>query len=150
LRSEDFAARATAFIEFVNRAGALAPADRLRETRAQLLDLYAAAASLAHVETDDDGDIDAPTAPVPPKVDFGEHDEYWEVFDPYVEAEPLVGSLSDNIADVYADLSRGLVLWMTGRHAAAVWEWQFGFESHWGDHAIDALRALHRACKPSR
>jgi hypothetical protein len=29
---------------------------------------------------------------------------------------------------------------------AAIWEWRFHFEWHWGDHAIDALRALHRAC----
>jgi hypothetical protein len=27
------------------------------------------------------------------------------------------------------------------------WEWRFHFDVHWGDHAVDALRALHRACR---
>ena len=26
-------------------------------------------------------------------------------------------------------------------------EWRLAFDSHWGDHAVDALRALHRACR---
>jgi hypothetical protein len=29
-----------------------------------------------------------------------------------------------------------------------VWEWRFHFDVHWGEHAVDALRALHRACGP--
>jgi aryl-alcohol dehydrogenase-like predicted oxidoreductase len=28
------------------------------------------------------------------------------------------------------------------RESAAVWEWRFHFDVHWGDHAVDALRAL--------
>src|ERR1044071_3267580 len=33
---------------------------------------------------------------------------------------------------------------------AAVWKWRSGFENHWGDHAIDALRALRRTCRRTR
>jgi Domain of unknown function (DUF5063) len=148
LSTEEFAVRARAFVEFVDRAAALALPDRLLAVRARLLDVYTAALSLPLDESADD--VDAQTSPMPPRVDFGAHDEYWEVFDPYIEAEALIGALSDDVADVYADLARGLALWEADKRDAAVWEWRFGFDIHWGDHAIDALRALHRACNPNR
>jgi len=31
----------------------------------------------------------------------------------------------------------------SGRRAAAVWEWGFGFRHHWGEHATGAIRVLH-------
>jgi Domain of unknown function (DUF5063) len=74
----------------------------------------------------------------------------------YDEGATVAGSLSDDLLDVYGDLQRGLVLWDKGGatksnklRIAAIWEWRFHFEIHWGDHAIDALRALHRACNRS-
>jgi hypothetical protein len=24
-----------------------------------------------------------------------------------------------------------------------IWEWEFGFETHWGEHATNAIRALY-------
>lgn len=78
---------------------------------------------------------------------LAEQSLYWEVFDPYIEDEPLIGSLDDNLADIYSDLKEGLLL-SSGMSAAyieeAAWEWRFGFLTHWGDHLTDALRALHR------
>jgi hypothetical protein len=148
LGAEDFTVRARAFVELVDRAAALALPDRLLAVRAQLLDVYTAALSLPLDESAED--VDAQTSPMPPRLDFGVHDEYWEVLDPYIEAEALIGALSDDVADVYADLARGLALWAADKRDAAVWEWRFGFDIHWGDHAVDALRALHRACNPNR
>ena len=148
MSAADFAVRARAFVEFIDRAASLALPDRLLAVRAQLLDVYTAALSLPLVESAED--FDEQTSPLPPRLEFGEHDEYWEVFDPYIEAEALIGSLSDAVADVYADLARGLALWAADKRDAAVWQWRFAFEIHWGDHAIDALRALHRACNPNR
>lgn len=54
---------------------------------------------------------------------MGEVDGYWEVFDPYEDDKPVRASLSDDLRDVYRDVRAG------------------------GDHAIDALRALHRAVR---
>jgi hypothetical protein len=51
-----------------------------------LLDVYTAALSLPLVEATDDGD--AQTSPMPPRLDFGAHDEYWEVFDPSSRPTP--------------------------------------------------------------
>jgi hypothetical protein len=68
------------------------------------------------------------------------------MFDPYELDQPVAGSLSDDLLDVYRDVRRGLALWESRRDADAVWEWKFHFDAHWGAHAVDALRALHRAC----
>ncbi len=71
-------------------------------------------------------------------------DFYWEVIDPLeTPAENGVGSLSDDIGDIYRDVVSGLVEFEAGRSAEAQWEWSFNFESHWGEHATSAMRALH-------
>ena len=70
---------------------------------------------------------------------------YWEIFDPLRDPpdEPVVGSIADDIRDIYRDVARGLVLFDTGEHAEALWEWGFNFRIHWGAHATGAMRALH-------
>jgi hypothetical protein len=72
-------------------------------------------------------------------------DEYGTVFDPLAvsSGEPVVGSLADDIADIYRDVVTGLRAFEAGRMASAVWEWGFGFQHHWGRHASEAIRALH-------
>lgn len=73
-----------------------------------------------------------------------ERDFYAEVFDPYSDTrEPVIGSLADDLADIYRDLVDGLRAWRSGDRADAVWRWRFGFQVHWGEHATSALRALH-------
>jgi hypothetical protein len=70
---------------------------------------------------------------------------YGEVFDPTVvpPEEPVVGDVADDIADVYRDVVTGLRLFDAGLFDDALWEWGFGFRSHWGKHATDAIRAIH-------
>ena len=70
-------------------------------------------------------------------------DLYWEVFDPRELSEPVAGSLSDDLADIYRDLRRGLAA-AERDIAEAVWNWRFSYETHWGDHATDAIRTLQR------
>jgi hypothetical protein len=72
-------------------------------------------------------------------------DHYGEVFEPWADppAEPVVGSLADDIADIYREVVGGLRAYQSGRRAAAVWEWGFGLRHHWGEHATGAIRALH-------
>jgi hypothetical protein len=75
---------------------------------------------------------------------FGSATLYWTVFNPLKDEEAIPGSLADDVADVYRDLLIGVLL--IDRYAAnseAIWEWRFGFHSHWGDHAISALRTIH-------
>ena len=72
-------------------------------------------------------------------------DYYGEVFDPLPvpPEEPVIGSLADDLCDIYRDVVTGLREYEAGRRAQAVWEWGFGFRHHWGDHATGAIRALH-------
>lgn len=146
---ETFVREARAYCSFVETASQLRLPDRLPAARDRLLALYSAALSLPSVEPDD---ADASSSPDPPEgwPAFGEKDIYWEVFDPYdhENTEPVAGSLADDVLDVYRDIRRGLAMWDDSQKQDAIWEWRFHFDVHWGDHAIDALRALHRACKP--
>ena len=57
--------------------------------------------------------------------------------------EPVVGSIGDDVADIYDDVVSGLVEYEAGHAARAVWQWAFGLRSHWGRHATDAIYALH-------
>jgi hypothetical protein len=72
-------------------------------------------------------------------------DSYSTVFDPMtVPGEaPVIGSLSDDLADIYRDVMTGLRACNLGDRAGAIWEWSFGLHSHWGAHATGAMRALH-------
>lgn len=74
---------------------------------------------------------------------------YWEVFDPAYEKEnePTQAWLVDDVADIYADLKEELYkIDEIGTNRAiedALWQLKFGFTAHWGNHCINAIRALH-------
>ena len=91
---------------------------------------------------------------------LGEDCFYWEVFDPtYFETkeansnltitdkEPTQGWLVDDFADIYKDLKIELIKIETiGTDEAiedALWQLKWSFTNHWGQHCINALRALH-------
>ncbi|GAC1620941.1 MAG: hypothetical protein PVS2B2_19200 [Candidatus Acidiferrum sp.] len=79
------------------------------------------------------------------KAKLGNLNLYWEVWDPTKDNEAIHGSLADDFADIYRDLKEGLNL--SEAHRALpednIWHWRFGYYSHWGKHAIDALRTIH-------
>ncbi|MCF3119342.1 MULTISPECIES: DUF5063 domain-containing protein [Streptomyces] len=70
-------------------------------------------------------------------------DVYSEVFDPYEPRKaPVAHRISDDFADVVADLAHGLAHYRAGRTVEALWWWQFSYFSNWGSTASAALRAL--------
>jgi len=73
---------------------------------------------------------------------LGSSDEYVEVFDPYVEAEPVPMRISDDLAHVALQVAHGLQHASAGRYREALWWWQFSYLSTWGSTAAAALRAL--------
>jgi hypothetical protein len=89
---------------------------------------------------------------------MGEHvgrrlarDYYWETFEPLEQEkpEPVVGSLSDGLADIWRDIKPGVAEIDRGKQTSisdAVWHWRSSFESHWGHHAAGAIFALHAVC----
>lgn len=60
---------------------------------------------------------------------------------------PEVGDLADDLADIYRDVKPGLRAWDANVEdylADTVFDWKEPlFGSHWGRHAVDALRVLH-------
>ena len=80
---------------------------------------------------------------------FGAADDYSEVFDDRAadSGEPVIVSLSENMADIYQDLKDFLLLYQTGTREVmndAVWECRMNFENIWGQKLVNSLRAIHR------
>ena len=79
------------------------------------------------------------------------HSGYWAYFDPTEPPDsveqPVFHDLGDDLADIYRDIKPGLRAWEAGLVqylADIVFEWKFPlFGSHWGVHAVSAMRALH-------
>lgn len=70
-------------------------------------------------------------------------DVYSEVFDPYEPREaPVPARVSDDLADIIADLRHGMAHYRAGRATEALWWWQFSYFSNWGPTASATLRAL--------
>lgn len=69
-------------------------------------------------------------------------DEYADIVDPLTSGELIHGVLSDDLADVAADLAHGLRHYRDGRVDEALWWWQFSYLSTWGVRATSALRVL--------
>lgn len=69
---------------------------------------------------------------------------YREVFDPYASPDDVevIGNLADDVSDIYGDIVSGVRKWRRGETGDALWEWRFGLEIHWGEHATGALRAV--------
>ena len=83
---------------------------------------------------------------------FGEMDQYVSVpvgpdglpLAPGDDEVLTVGSLADDLSDVYSDIAGGLVqLREAVPTEDVVREWRGSLTSHWGRHSIDALRTLH-------
>jgi hypothetical protein len=74
------------------------------------------------------------------------YDCYTDI-DPYnKDAKSLLGSLSDDLSDIYRDISPGLNDWTKSSNSlkrGIIWEWKFSYEIHWGNHATSAFRAIH-------
>jgi hypothetical protein len=73
-------------------------------------------------------------------------DSYSGYFDPYDETSGRFPLLSDDLGDVYEDVRSGLESYRQNTQCTiqdAVFDWKFGFETHWGRHLVSALTALH-------
>lgn len=97
-------------------------------------------------------DIDVDVESVPLELDvlvglakhLGRNDAYWEVFDPTHKETPVEGSVALDLSEIRFDLQQGLLALERGAPLeAVVWEWRWGLDNHWGNHLVNALRAIH-------
>jgi hypothetical protein len=79
------------------------------------------------------------------KEKLGDWNLYCSIFDPTKDSEAVRGSLADDIADIYRDIKEGLACDSPGLSLQndIIWEWRLGYYSHWGQHAMEALRTIH-------
>jgi len=80
---------------------------------------------------------------------MGELDDYTEQWDPKMtgSTEPVITSISENMADLYQDLKDFVSLYSMGTTEImndAVWECKMNFENYWGQILVNALRVIHR------
>ena len=57
--------------------------------------------------------------------------------------ERQMGDVHDDLADIWRDLRSGLIVYDAGDVQAAVFQWRYLFQIHWGRHATGAMYALH-------
>jgi hypothetical protein len=74
---------------------------------------------------------------------IGTREYYWTIFDSSLREGPVEGSLADDIAGVYFDLRE----WLQAASddvsdVSLLWDLELAFRSHWGHHAISALKAI--------
>ncbi|HVO41609.1 MAG TPA: DUF5063 domain-containing protein [Aggregatilineales bacterium] len=138
---EQFAASVRDYCLYIETAHSQPLPDRLRAFAYLVADLYAGAWRLP---------ITDPPLTVPEErespywIGFEDFTLYWEVPDPHDWGAPTTGSLTDDLLAIYHDLRDGLVLYEEDI-PEAVGQWRSTFSGRWGDRAVDALRALHRA-----
>jgi hypothetical protein len=154
--ADRFGRLARRFIELVEADGA----DRLgwlADLHEILSDLYAAAVHLPDAGVISDGlgprlgaeEISRICRELELKVG---HNFYWTVLDPLNRGagppEPAVGSLIDDLADIYGDLWTGLALKEQGAAVQdVIWAWRVSFITHWQGHALDAMRAIREVLR---
>jgi hypothetical protein len=152
--TKDFLRTARNYCDFIESTDTT-DKEYLRELQSLLLTLYQNATNLSwttieHEEEFKDKlskeDFDKVLSVIADKV--GQNRYYWEVFDPTNEkdTEAVCGDLVDDLGDIYKDMKYGLMIFDLGTLASkedAVWDMKFGFEKHWGRHAISALKTIH-------
>ena len=77
------------------------------------------------------------------KVQFAENNYYTMMFEAFeIASEPAVGSVADDLADIWRELKSGLERLQTGSVEKAVGHWRSSFKDGWGDQATQVLRPL--------
>ena len=78
---------------------------------------------------------------------FGKKDEFWHIDPQYInENEPLRGSISEMLSDIYQDMKDFILLYQRNTYAArqnAVKECRTLFASHWGYRIASLMPKIH-------
>jgi hypothetical protein len=123
--------------------------DRLQLT---LTTLYQLACQLPEVAPDGDCNAEISDADfsifLPQLSNLLPFQYYWQVIEPFDHSniETGCGDLFDDIGDIYKDLKRELFHLSSNDSSCkhhGCWMVKWDFEYHWGQHCIDALKAIH-------
>jgi hypothetical protein len=133
-----------AYVELIDSCDMLEPRQLLMRAAELLCRIYSAGIRIEATTPSDDKL--RPGRPSPLRslsMRLGPLDLYFGVFNARVQDEPVVGSLADDLADIYLDLSMSLDDFDAGHHDDATWGWRFALRGHTGDHLTHAIPAIH-------
>ncbi|MDX8340382.1 DUF5063 domain-containing protein [Draconibacterium sp. IB214405] len=79
---------------------------------------------------------------------LGEHDGFYEVFDPNIQfgEETVRASISENLMDIYQDLKDCITNYSIGNEEVmndTISECIYHFEEFWGQQLVNVMRAVH-------
>ncbi len=139
--AKDFYDTSKRFLDFVHKSPL--SAETAGEWSLLLMELYTKGLRFPAVEPDTVESTRTADDMFPASISAVCRSDYWEVFDPFKEEEPVACDLTDDMAGICQDLLDGMAEYEAGSVNNAIFEWRFGLDMHWGRHAVDALRALH-------
>ncbi|MCK6439876.1 MAG: DUF5063 domain-containing protein [Planctomycetes bacterium] len=155
---DDFLPVARAYCEFIEHPPDIEKEEFNKQLLQRLAALFHAGSHLLYLDSgEDEPEIDFVPKEAIQKLTEGlkasklDMDCYWVSLDPLKfdseKVETGCGSLFDDLLDIYRDVKQGILMYEHGCDPRnAYWEWAFGFQSHWGRHAAEAIFALHHRC----
>ncbi|MEK3808143.1 DUF5063 domain-containing protein [Bacillus sp. FSL H8-0547] len=146
--AEAFVKMASEFCHLIENFTLSSESDKVMNLLRTISSLYAAALTLPESDLAEEKITVLDFAL--PDINLGDIADYWALFDPYTDEEPVACSLNDDLQDIYRDVKEGLMMYQKDKRLEAAWHWKFTFESHWGQHALQAMRALHWAVGAER
>ncbi|WP_282032795.1 DUF5063 domain-containing protein [Metabacillus indicus] len=143
--AEAFLNTASEYCHLIENFSVFSESDKVINLLKTISSLYAAALTLPESNLAEE-EITALDFALP-DINLGVMANYWALFDPYTDEELVACSLNDDLQDIYRDVKEGILLFQNDKRPEATWHWKFTFESHWGQHALQAMRVLHGALK---
>lgn len=152
--TKHFLATARRFCTLIEE-GTKTDVDFLLQLQVELLNLYQSALALPYISLTPREEQSKPVSKGTSEEiinsiskRLGANRFYWDIFDPTTDddLEPGAGDLLDDVGDIYQDLKYNLATYSVGtlvNMESALWEAKFGFEKHWGQHAVGAIRTIH-------
>lgn len=144
---------ASDYCNFIEDENKLSWTEFLQEVRKKLMHLYNTALELqwvelqSNIEYDEKLDnMDSILLNIANQLDDKRY--YWHVYNPVndKDTEPVCGDLVDDLGDIYKDLKFSLMIYNLNKEDCqenALWQFKFDFETHWNDHCMNALNAVH-------
>ena len=140
----DFAELAERFCSLIEQASRADPLRFLARIQEILSELYATASALPDLTPESEQPADVQMTSAEWETRFTQLRELLGSYDQY-EYESYERSVADDLLDVYRDLGKGLGAMRSGASPAdVIWEWRFGFQTHWAAHAEGALFAIRQ------
>lgn len=151
----EFVTVANEYCTTIENVGHHSPAENLGRLQKILPLLYLKAAVLPQVESIMDEELEKFVS----ELDYnslqqkwlqqlGEHDNFYEVFDPNIQFgdETVTASISENLLDIYQGLKDFITSYSIGNEEVmydSLAECVFHFSEFWGQQLVNVLRAVH-------